>query len=105
MSEVTKWTRNKSIDIFSKKFVFVPINESLHWSLCVIVNPRFVLEESDDEEFAFMLFFDSLKAHRKAQVGEHLRKWLNSEWRRLKISEDNPFTVDAMKIFSPEGTP
>jgi hypothetical protein len=63
--QVKRWTRN--VDLFSKDFVFVPINESTHWSLVVIVRPgkllehykavkRLVvessepLEDSDDEE-------------------------------------------------------
>ncbi|KNE64763.1 hypothetical protein AMAG_10110 [Allomyces macrogynus ATCC 38327] len=34
---VKSWT--KSVDLFSKKMVFVPINENLHWYLAVILNP------------------------------------------------------------------
>ena len=36
---VKKWTAKKGIDIFEKSFIFLPINENHHWSLCVIVNP------------------------------------------------------------------
>ena len=32
-----RWT--KRINIFEKDLVFIPINEDLHWSLAVIVNP------------------------------------------------------------------
>ena len=34
---VQRWT--KSVDLFAKEFVFVPINESLHWSLAIIHRP------------------------------------------------------------------
>ncbi|GMK57601.1 hypothetical protein CspeluHIS016_0404350 [Cutaneotrichosporon spelunceum] len=35
---VKRWTRK--VDIFSKKFIIVPVNESYHWYLAVIFNPR-----------------------------------------------------------------
>ena len=38
------------IDIFKKKFVFVPINKDLHWSLCVIVNPGEIAKMYDVDE-------------------------------------------------------
>lgn len=34
---VAKWSRG--VDIFSKNFIFMPINENMHWSLSVIVRP------------------------------------------------------------------
>ena len=34
---VERWTKN--VDIFAKKFIFVPIHEGVHWSTCVIINP------------------------------------------------------------------
>ena len=34
---VRRWTKN--VDIFTKDFLFVPINESLHWSLAVVCWP------------------------------------------------------------------
>ena len=34
---VERWTKNT--DLFSKDFIFVPINEALHWSLAIICKP------------------------------------------------------------------
>ena len=34
---VDRWT--KYVDIYSKEFVFIPINKDCHWSLFVIVRP------------------------------------------------------------------
>ena len=34
---VRRWT--KGVDLFKKDFIFVPINEALHWSLAVIYRP------------------------------------------------------------------
>lgn len=39
-SEVSKWTKN--VDLFDKEFLFVPINQSDHWSLVVIARPGLV---------------------------------------------------------------
>jgi hypothetical protein len=36
-SKVKTWA--KSVDLFSKDMIFVPINENLHWFLAIIVNP------------------------------------------------------------------
>ncbi|RDB17956.1 hypothetical protein Hypma_000947 [Hypsizygus marmoreus] len=38
---VRKWTAK--IDIFSKKYIIVPINENLHWYLAIIYHPEHVL--------------------------------------------------------------
>ncbi|CAL1712532.1 unnamed protein product [Somion occarium] len=40
---VRKWT--SKIDLFSKKYIIVPINEHLHWYLAIICNPEYILRE------------------------------------------------------------
>lgn len=47
---VSSWTAKKRIDIFEKKLIFVPVNSDLHWSLCVVVNPGFIANNSDNEK-------------------------------------------------------
>lgn len=113
---VSSWTAKKNIDIFEKRFIFIPINESLHWSLCVVVNPghienEFEAEEdqSDDQDFPFILFLDSLKAHRKNKVANKVRKWLNYEAKRLGKFKDTfdadpqPFNKKTMEVIDPKG--
>lgn len=34
------------MDIFSKKFIFVPVNENYHWYLAVIYNPAGILQKA-----------------------------------------------------------
>ena len=36
---VRTWTAKREIDIFKKKLIILPINDKMHWSLCVVVNP------------------------------------------------------------------
>jgi len=112
---VTSWTAKKNVDIFTKKFIHIPINQSLHWSLCIVVNPGAILNEIDDPDreiadnslLPCILFFDSLKAHQKNTITKHVRTWLNSEWKRLKKvrsqSKEDPFDVNMMKVYAPRG--
>ena len=112
-SAVTKWTATRRIDIFKKKLIFIPINDALHWSLSVVVNPGAVLdtckgEGSLDGPLCCMLFFDSLRAHKKSSVHRNVAKWLNSEWKRLKkgqeASKEDPF-LDKLSfpVYEPTG--
>ncbi|CAO3564611.1 unnamed protein product [Mortierella alpina] len=45
---IKSWT-NK-IDIFSKKFIIVPIHEHMHWYLAIITNPGLLLKGADVTE-------------------------------------------------------
>lgn len=44
-----RWTSRKSnkVDLFSKKYIVVPICEDFHWYLALIVNPNFMLVDQD----------------------------------------------------------
>ena len=88
---VQKWTAKKGINVFEKKFIFIPINEALHWSLCVVVNPGCIHARGEDDPMACLLFLDSLQAHRKKKVSNQVRKWLNSEWQRINEVSEAPF--------------
>jgi len=115
---VSSWTAKKNIDIFKKRFVFIPINESLHWSLCVVVNPgaipnEYVLDEDDQsddqDDFPCILFLDMLKKNRKTSVANTVREWLNHEAKRLgKFTElfetKNPklFNKLTMEVIHPK---
>eukprot|EP00586_Coscinodiscus_wailesii_P008142 CAMPEP_0172521924 /NCGR_PEP_ID=MMETSP1066-20121228/292848_1 /TAXON_ID=671091 /ORGANISM="Coscinodiscus wailesii, Strain CCMP2513" /LENGTH=710 /DNA_ID=CAMNT_0013304887 /DNA_START=982 /DNA_END=3114 /DNA_ORIENTATION=- len=109
---VSSWTRKKCIDVFSKDLVFIPINQSLHWSLCVVVNPGYLRnsykrckhrgkEYDKTDRLPCLLFMDSLKAHRKAKVAKKVREWLNFEWERVKGDGGRPFTQTHMEIYDP----
>lgn len=94
------------------------VNKSMHWSLCVVVNPGAVVKHreifnedsltnvSENDSFPCLLFFDALKAHAKNKVASRVRNWLNTEWTRLKpdILPKKPFDAKSMTIYSPKGT-
>jgi len=109
---VRSWTARKNINVFQKRLIFIPINKTLHWSLCVIVNPGAIenssLDKCDDEIdlqdrlLPCMLFFDSLNMHRKTKVHKDVIKWLNSEWKHMKNPNEEPFSRDSFRIYDPQ---
>jgi Ulp1 protease family, C-terminal catalytic domain len=116
---VSRWTEKRGVDIFTKKFIFIPINKNQHWSLCVVVNPGAIVERlnvmrddvknvnnvsNEDDPYPCLLFFDSLKTHAKARFAKLVRTWLNSEWHRLQPNHvlNDPFTADSMRLCSPD---
>jgi sentrin-specific protease 7 len=114
---VRSWTAKKNINIFEKRLIFIPINKTLHWSLCVVVNPGAIIASVDDDDdndndndnepkdrpLPCMLFFDSLNMHRKTRVHKDIVKWLNSEWKRMKGSDAEPFSKNSCRIYDPPG--
>jgi hypothetical protein len=80
-----------------------------------VVNPGAILnnvkalneDPGDDEPYPCILFFDSLKAHRKAAIARNVRNWLNSEWKRLEKAsnqdEKEPFKTSSLLVHDPRG--
>lgn len=71
-----------------------------------MINPGAIENVPDDASdqnapYPCILFFDSLKAHRSNLVAKNVRKWLNSEWARLKAAESDA----VFKLFSPQSMP
>mmetsp|Transcript_19898 Transcript_19898/g.60361 ORF Transcript_19898/g.60361 Transcript_19898/m.60361 type:complete len:1122 (+) Transcript_19898:164-3529(+) len=55
---VRRWTKT---DLFSKEYIFVPINESLHWSLVIICRPGEYVEKR-------MLSQEAVSLHRPGEL-------------------------------------
>ena len=86
---VSKWTQN--VDIFTKDFLFIPINKSEHWILAVVCHPRRAFGAGADagdgapgeqggKGGPCILIFDSLGGchnHSAKLIGDYLT-W---EWR------------------------
>ncbi len=120
---ISSWTAKKGIDIFEKKLIFIPVNKDIHWSLFVIVNPGKVMniidfydkqtEAGDESEMdvndeetdvPFILFLDSLRAHKPSRLRQSLYKWLNFEADRLKkFAKHSPFQKQTMPVCFPNG--
>jgi len=93
---VKTWT--KSVDVFSKDFLLIPIHNNLHWSLIVVCNPGGAREP-------FMLHLDSmLGGHNSASVSATIKKYLDKEWiaQKGESAESPKFTRERyMPTFRP----
>lgn len=115
VNAVSSWTAKKNLDIFEKKFILIPVNKDIHWSLFVVVNPGKVENghdstiENDDEvlEHSFCLFMDSLRAHKKNRMKNIIQTWLNAEAKRLgkftKLGQNEPFNSQSFPVVDPRG--
>ena len=77
---VQRWTSKKKVVLFEKDFIFIPINQNLHWSLAIVCNPWAAtsITPTDPAE-ACILLLDSLgDAHRNVET--KLRLYLKHEW-------------------------
>ncbi|KAJ0009568.1 hypothetical protein NQD34_001270 [Periophthalmus magnuspinnatus] len=113
---VRTWTRN--VDIFTKDFLFVPVNQEAHWFLVVVCFPG--LEEPKHEDFKPLLVFcfqectlkgcrktkvlkrpcllvmDSLKLSYHETVCRLLRDYLQVEW-EVRRGSRRLFSSDSVK--------
>lgn len=91
---VRGWTKN--VDIFSRRFVFVPICESYHWSLIIVANLDKVqsLVDSSEEapqdstEAPRIIYLDSLDPKRGTEFGETMRHYLVEEWLAKRLGSE-----------------
>ena len=113
------WAANRGIDLFQKRLVFVPVNQDLHWSLAVLVNPGAVTfslptggrhAQSDTSlPMPCILTMDSLSGqHCAYTVSSDLRRWLNLHWESLgyhKVYKRmSPFNEDSLPLVQVDGT-
>ena len=109
---VRHWMTKRSINIFKKKLILVPINKAAHWSLAVIVHPDRAVpvaqtetQRNPEDPFPCIIFMDPLDYHCKRDIQKHLLKWLNAEWNRLNdgsdSAADDPFNENSFGMFAP----
>lgn len=80
-ARVANWT--KDVDIFACDLVFVPVHESLHWSLAVLCHLRNFCEpiqRAVQGPRPCILVMDSLQAHDAERVAAYLRTFVRQEW-------------------------
>ncbi|KAK5581935.1 hypothetical protein RB653_003516 [Dictyostelium firmibasis] len=93
--DVKKWTGKE--DLFSKDFIFVPINYAAHWSLMIICYPGADRVIGEYEKSPCMIYLDSL-FKRPGQFANKLRKYLTLEWKNKKsidgVTPEREFNQD-----------
>lgn len=94
-SKLRRWWR--SVDIFKKAYIILPINESMHWSLIIVCMPT---KEADSGPI--MLHLDSLGIHSSQKLFDIVRRYIQAEWRHLQkdSSYDIPFSGRIWKHLS-----
>ncbi|EES01448.2 hypothetical protein BDA96_03G312800 [Sorghum bicolor] len=94
-SKLRRWWR--SVDIFKKAYIILPINELMHWSLIIVCMPT---KESDSGPI--MLHLDSLGMHSSQKLFDIVQRCIEAEWRHLQkdSSYDIPFSGRIWKHLS-----
>ena len=109
--------KGKDLHIFSKKFVFIPINKDRsHWVLVVVVNPghimNFYKKDNRKHPMPLMLHLDSLPEGKgedgfRGEVHANLVEFLKHAWDltnpTAKEEGEHSFTTDSLPLFSPLG--
>ena len=99
--------RNKFVQ---KRIIRIPIQQGIHWSLCVVINPGKIKNNTNsnpDDERTYMLFFDSLKLHGKLNILKNIQRWLNNVYKDKNskdFKEKESCTIfDKVQIYQPNG--
>ncbi|UPQ98960.1 ubiquitin-like protease [Chloropicon primus] len=82
LGKLSNWTRD--VDIFSKKYVFIPICAHYHWSLILICNTNcYDVENELVDLTTAILHIDSMySGHATGNITKNLRVYLKHEWHR-----------------------
>ena len=99
---VQNWA--KKGDIFKKKFLVVPVNKDLHWSLLIVCNPGHLRSDPSESEPFCMIHLDSLGCHNSSDITKNLLQYLVRAWKqaRLGLTEDH---ITRRNLVRPECIP
>jgi len=96
----------KHVDIFSKKVLFIPVNDHSHWVLLMICNPGLF---SNEETPPYAVIFDSIRGNvRTKRVLKTIRLYLQEEWKATRQDVDDiakPITAKSLPGFAPRVPP
>ncbi|KYQ88279.1 hypothetical protein DLAC_10970 [Tieghemostelium lacteum] len=84
---IAKWT--KDIDIFSFDFLFIPICENFHWTLCIISFAYQDFDTATSSNRPTFIYLDSLDSQRSAVITKKIRQYLSLEWKNKKSIPSN----------------
>jgi len=84
---VKRWTKNPE-QLLRNDFIFCPINESLHWSLAIICNPGFLLDQNGKLNAPEVKDFEGLIGNYTNAEDDDLRETLKQD-----IMEEKATTI------------
>ena len=89
-SYVEKWTKN--IDIFQCKYLLIPVNKDIHWSLLIVCNPDKINvpkgTAEDDDDYFCIYHLDSLGCHNTKALTMNIYTYLKKAWKVMKKKKD-----------------
>ena len=100
---VAGWT--KSVNIFEKNLLVIPICEHSHWYLLLVVKPGLVTtaQETNNNGEPLIIVLDSLGGNKTTAV-RYVREYLAEEW-AVKLGRDRgqafKFSAEQMKTVRP----
>ncbi|KAG0610633.1 hypothetical protein M758_7G080000 [Ceratodon purpureus] len=76
---VRKWTRK--VSLFEKDYIFIPVNQSLHWSLVIVCHLGSLGRSSDKRRGTpCILHLDSMEGSHDS-IEEHIRNYILQAWK------------------------
>ena len=105
--EILPWTDEK-VDIFKRSIIFIPVNQSLHWTLLAVVNRgRIISTEASNNEISAIYHFDSCHrtSHDTIKSASLIYDWLNAEMEKRGSTnqEKKCFNTTTLPLISPNG--
>ncbi len=85
---VQRWTKN--VDIFALDYIFIPVNQHLHWTLVVICHPGLV-------------WLDYLAKERQKKLSDTAAKTLETEWLPYAEATDSASSRPAAAAVAQQG--
>ena len=95
---VKNWT--KSINIFEKDFILIPIHAQLHWSLAIISYPGLAANSAERVEMGnipCIIHLDSMgtnSSHAFESIRKNLTQWLQREYNRVESERTGGLVED-----------
>jgi hypothetical protein len=96
---VKNWT--KSINIFEKDFILIPIHGLMHWSLAIISYPGLAVREG--RNLSCIIHLDSLgsgSAHTHSTISKNLTQWLQREYNRVESERTGNVVEDGAALIN-----
>ena len=104
---ILSWSQK--VNIFERSIIFIPVNESHHWTLLAVVNCGSIIsEETTNDETSAIYDFDSCGENCNASKkrANLIYDWLNAletEKRGCLIQGKSSFNASTLPLHSPHG--
>jgi len=104
---ILSWSKN--INIFERSVIFIPVNESNHWTLLAVVNCGSIIseEKTPRKDVASAIYnFDSCRGSSESKSRASLiYGWLNAADMEMRGGKKKgySFNPDTLPLYSPRG--